>query len=364
MTTSNSIENDDQRLYRMQVRQLKDYAIFFIDLDGSIRTWNAGVEHLLGYSEKEWVGSDTSVIFIPADKAVELRESEMELARQHGRASDIRWHRRKDGSELFANGVMSAVYDAAGTVIGFTKLISDETSRKQLEDSLIESNSALEHFAYAASHDLQEPLRTIGSYAQLLGRRHGTDLSEEGNEWLSLIVKSVARMNALIQDLLTYARVGAEKDTIVSISLDQDVEAAISQLAGAIEESGAAVTHDPLPSVTAERSQITRLFQNLISNAIKYRSQDRTPKIHVSARPDGKYWIISIADNGLGFAQEYADTIFNPFKRLHSSEYSGSGVGLAICRRIVERYGGRIWAESTVDKGSTFHFTLPQDAAE
>ena len=364
MTDTSSIENDEQRLYRMQVRQLKDYAIFFIGLDGRIRTWNAGVEHLLGYSEEEWIGSDTSVIFIPADKAAALRESEMELARQQGRASDIRWHRRKDGTELFANGVMSAVYDEAGTVIGFTKLIADETSRKQLEDSLIESNSALEHFAYGASHDLQEPLRTIGSYAELLVKRHASELSETGSEWLGLIVKAVTRMNVLIQDLLTYARVGADKDTAVSISLDQDVESAMSQLAHAIEESGATVTHDPLPTVTAERSQIARLFQNLISNAIKYRSPDRAPKIHVSARPDGKYWIISIEDNGVGFGQEHAEAIFSPFTRLHGREYSGSGVGLAICRRIVERYGGRIWAESTVNEGSTFHFMVPQQRGD
>jgi PAS domain S-box-containing protein len=362
MTTTISIENDEQSLYRMQVRQMKEFAIFFIDLDGRIRTWNAGVEHLLGYSEADWIGNDTSVIFTPADKAVELRDAEMHLAREQGLASDIRWHRRKDGSEFFANGVMSAVYDPSGRLIGFTKIISDETSRKQLQDSLIESNSALEHFAYAASHDLQEPLRTIGSYAELIATEHGPELSEEGNGWLGQIIKAVARMNVLIQDLLVYARMGIEKKTTASISLDQDVESAMSQLAHAIEESGAAVTHDPLPTVTAERSQITRLFQNLIGNAIKYRSPDRPPKIHVSARPDEKHWIISVEDNGVGFAQEYAESIFSPFTRLHAREYSGSGVGLAICRRIVERYGGRIWAESTVDRGSRFHFTLPQDA--
>ena len=364
MITSNSLGIDEQQLYSLQVRQLKEYAIFFIDLDGRIRTWNAGVEYLLGYTEDEWIGSDTSLIFIPPDKAVALRESEMEIARQKGSASDIRWHRRKDGSELFANGVMTTVYDSSGTLVGFTKVISDETSRKQLEDSLIESNSALEHFAYAASHDLQEPLRTIGNYADLILSRHGKELSETGTQALGFIVKAVARTRALIQDLLMYARVGVEKETAVSVPLDQDVESAISQLAGALEESGAAVTHDPLPTVVAERTQIVRLFQNLISNAVKYRSPERTCNIHISARPDGKVWVISVADNGIGFPQEYAESIFTPFKRLHGQKYSGSGVGLAICRRIVESHGGRIWAESAVDTGSTFYFTLPASSDE
>jgi PAS domain S-box-containing protein len=347
----------------MQVRQLKEYAIFFIDLEGRIRTWNAGVEHLLGYSEEEWIASDTSVIFIPADQAVELRNAEMALAMKQGCASDIRWHRRKDGTELFANGVISAVYDASGEVIGFTKIISDETARKRLEDSLMESNSALEHFAYGASHDLQEPLRTIGSYAELLRRREG-ELSKEGADWLGLIVKAVQRMSALIQNLLLYARLGEEKETVTSFSLDQDVETAISQLALSIEESGGRVTHDPLPTVTAEHSQIVRLLQNLIGNAIKYRSPDRPPQIHISAREEEKFWVVAVEDNGLGFAQEYADTIFTPFKRLHGQEYSGSGVGLAICRRIVERYRGRIWAESRIGQGSTFLFTLPKESGE
>jgi PAS domain S-box-containing protein len=358
------MENYEDQLYRMQIRQLKQYAMFFIDPDGRIITWNAGVEHLFGYSEAEWIGSHACVIFAPADKAVELCNAEMSIAREQGWVSDIRWHRKKDGTEFFANGVISAIYDMSQTLIGFTKIISDETSRKQLENSLIESNSALEFFAFAASHDLQEPLRTIGSYAELLVRQHRGELSQEGSEWLGFIVKAVKRMNVLIQDLLLYARVGVEKETAVSISLDQDVEFATSQLAHAIEESGAEVTHDPLPTVTAERSQMTRLFLNLIGNAIKYRSPDRPPQIHISARPEEKSWIISVEDNGVGFDQRYADVIFNPFKRLHGQDYPGSGVGLAICRRIVERYGGRIWAESTPDRGSIFYFKLPQDAGD
>jgi PAS domain S-box-containing protein len=358
------MENYEYHLYRLQIRQLKQYAIFFIDLDGRNRTWNAGVEHLLGYSEAEWIGSHACEIFTPADKAVELCNAEMQIAREQGWVSDIRWHRKKDGTELFANGVLSATCDSSQKLIGFTKIISDETARKRLEDDLIESNSALEHFAFAASHDLQEPLRTIGSYAELLVRQHKSELSQEGSEWLGFIVKAVERMNTLIQDLLTYARIGVEKETPVSISLDQDVELATSQLAHAIEESGAEVTHDPLPTVTAERSQMTRLFLNLIGNAIKYRSPGRRPLIRISARPEEKYWIISVEDNGVGFDQQYADIIFSPFKRLHGQEYPGSGVGLAICRRIVERYGGRIWAESTPGRGSIFYFKLRQDAGD
>lgn len=350
----------EDQLYRVQIRQLKDYAIFFIGLDGRIETWNKGVEHLLGYTEADWIGRDASVIFVPADKATELGESEMNLARQIGCASDIRWHRRKDGSEFFANGVMSAVYDPAGTLIGFTKVISDETSRKHLENSLLASNSALEQFAYAASHDLQEPLRTIGNYAELLVKRYGNELSGGGTQWLSYVVKAVARMRALIENLLAYARLGAESEKPASLSLDEDVEGAIVQLAGALEESSGAVTHDPLPPVAAVHSQIVRLFQNLIGNAIKYRSPDRSPAVHISARPDGEYWVISVKDNGAGFAQEYADAIFAPFRRLHGQEYSGSGVGLTICRRIVESHGGKICAESNIGQGSTFHFTLPR----
>src|SRR6185312_14114054 len=169
------------------------------------------------------------------------------------------------------------------------------------------------------------------------------------------------RMKALIENLLNYARVGAEKEPPVCLSLDQDVETAIGQLSGALQEADAAVTHDPLPAVVAAHSQIVRLFQNLISNAIKYRSPDRKPTAHISARPEGKYWVISVQDNGIGFAQEYADSLFAPFKRLHGGEYSGSGVGLAICRRIVENHGGRIWADSNSGEGSTFYFTLPRN---
>jgi PAS domain S-box-containing protein len=348
-------------LYRQQIEQLQDYAFFFMDVNGIIQTWNAGVEHLFGYSEAEWIGQHASIIFTPADKAVTLCEAEMRIAREQHTAADIRWHRKKDTTEFFANGVISGLRNSSGDLLGYTKIVSDETSRKQLQDSLIQANTALENFAYAASHDLQEPLRTIGSYAQLLLRREGNQLSSSAHEYLGFITSSVSRMGTLVQDLLAYARAGVDKEPTSAVPLDMAVEAALSQLAASIQESGAAVTHDPLPTVAAEHSQMTRLFLNLISNGIKYRAPNRTPCSHISVEANDDQWTtIAVSDNGIGFAPEHTGKIFEPFTRLHGKEYSGSGVGLTICRRIVERVGGRIWAQSKVGEGSTFFFTLPR----
>ncbi len=344
----------------MQVRELRDYAMFMMDPQGFITSWNAGVEHLLGYAEQEWLGRHGSIIFTPSDKAVEVCEAELQAARENGSAADIRWHRHRDGNELFANGVLNAVRDERGTIIGFTKIISDETARKQLQDSLTESNTALEQFAYVASHDLQEPLRTMTAFAQLLVRKYRGKLDGEAESYLDFIVKGAVRMSSLIQDLLAYARLTTEEERPCSVALDEDIEAALTHLAQAIAESGAKVTHDPLPTLSVDRGQMIRLFQNLIGNAVKYRKPNEPPKVHVSAEQKGAEWVISVRDNGVGFDQKYAATIFQPFKRLHSAEeYPGSGVGLAICQRIVQSQGGRIWAESVPGEGTTFFFTLP-----
>ena len=349
-------------LYRYQVREVSEYAMFMLDPQGHILSWNAGVERLLGWSEKEWLGQHARMIFTPAEKAMEVCESEMSRAAENGSATDIRWHRRKDGTEFFANGFMNAIRDEAGAVIGFVKILSDETARKQLQDSLSESNAALEQFAYVASHDLQEPLRTMSSFAQLLTKKYDGKLDSEADKYLAFIVDASQRMSDLVRDLLEYARAATEEERPSSVALDEDLEAALTHLTQAVEESGASVTHDPMPTLQVDRGQMVRLFQNLIGNALKYRKPNQQPKIHVSAEQTGREWVIAIQDNGIGFDPQYAGSIFMPFKRLHQlGDYPGSGVGLAICKRIVEAHGGRIWAESMPGEGATFRFTLPAE---
>jgi light-regulated signal transduction histidine kinase (bacteriophytochrome) len=289
----------------------------------------------------------------------------MKLAAEQGCSTDIRWHLRKDGTELFAHGFMTAVRGDDGRLLGYSKILSDETKNKQLQDALTESNMALEQFAYVASHDLQEPLRTVGSYAQLLARRYKQRLDDEAGGFLDLIVNGAKRMSTLIDDLLTFARVQTEIDRPSSYSLDQDLETALTQLHQLIEETQATVTHDPLPTMQVDQGQMVRLFQNLVGNALKYRNSDTPPIIHVSAEQKKSAWVITVRDNGIGFDPKYAKDIFSPFKRLHGQqEYSGTGIGLAICRRIVERHGGNIWAESQPGQGSNFHFCIPAQGKE
>jgi len=284
----------------------------------------------------------------------------MILAQEVGSATDIRWHRHKSGTEFFANGFMNALRDKEGVLIGYAKILSDETARKELQDSLTESNSALEQFAYVASHDLQEPLRTIQAYSELLKSQYEGKLDAQADLSLKFILTASVRLSALVRDLLVYARLTTEQERPSSVALDEDLEAALTHLDEAIQETGATVTHDPLPTLAVDRGQMLRLFQNLIGNAVKYRKPGQSPKVHISAEQKGTEWVISVRDNGIGFAPEHASTIFVPFKRLHSErEYPGTGVGLAICRRIVNAHGGRIWAESQLGEGATISFTLP-----
>jgi PAS domain S-box-containing protein len=256
--------------------------------------------------------------------------------------------------------------NSKGEICGILGTYMDITERKRAEEKLRltladleRSNKELEQFAYVASHDLQEPLRTVSSCTQLLARRYQGKLGTDADEFIGYAVDGANRMQVLINDLLAYSRVGTHSDGCKPIDYTVVLDQALTNLKAAIEQSGAVVTHDPLPTAMADKLQLAQLFQNLIGNAIKFQGGE-PPRIHVSAEQKGNEWIFSVRDNGVGINLQYAERIFVIFQRLHTrEEYPGTGIGLAICKKIVERRGGRIWVESQLGIGSTFYFTIP-----
>jgi PAS domain S-box-containing protein len=266
------------------------------------------------------------------------------------------------------------IFDEAGRFTGYRGVGSDITERKRAEAELQHahdelahkarelerSNAELEQFAYVASHDLQEPLRMVSSYTQLIARRYGEKLDGDAKEFMNYVVDGAARMKQLIEDLLAYSRVGTKGKEFRSIELDSAFKRAVGNLRAAIEESGASVSADPLPRLSGDDGQLAQLFQNLIGNALKFRGAN-APRVHVSCSDQAKQYEIIVADNGIGIEPQYYERIFMVFQRLHTKEYPGTGIGLAICKKVVERHGGAIWVTSRPGEGSQFHFTLPKN---
>lgn len=233
---------------------------------------------------------------------------------------------------------------------------------KRVQERTVElsrTNEELRQFAYVASHDLQEPLRTIGSYAQLLAKRYKGSLDSDADDFIQYIVGGVSRMHTLLNDMLAYSRVTqSEGKVLLPAHTEAVLESAILNLEALVKETRTAITHDPLPVVMGDEIQLGQVFQNLISNAIKYRGSV-DPRIHISVRQEDGDWVFTVKDNGIGIDPQYHERIFGIFKRLHGRELPGTGMGLAICKRIIERHGGRIWVESGTGSGSRFHFTIP-----
>ncbi|HEX5417900.1 MAG TPA: PAS domain S-box protein [Chloroflexota bacterium] len=526
--------------FRLIVDGAKDYAIYMLDPDGRVVSWNAGAERIKGYSAEEIIGQDFGRFYPPEDQAQGKPAAALRGAASEGRYEDEGWRVREDGGRFWASSVITALRDDQGGLRGFAKVTRDITARRQAErrqavqyavariladvgdlaaamprileamgstlewewtafwqvdpttsklryagswqaphveaDSLVRrsqtmmlgrgegwvgriwshgqsdwvadlahaedvlraeaaakagfrsalgfpvgsgtevlgvvelfgrqapepdsdllaalssighqigqyierkraeeglrqtaatlahqaeqlarSNAELQQFAYVASHDLQEPLRMVASYTQLLGRRYKGKLDQDADEFIAFAVDGATRMQVLINDLLAYSRVGTRGKEFVPTDCNALVDRVIADLDAAIAESHAVVTRDELPMVLADSSQLGQLFQNLIGNGIKYHGAV-PPRIHVAARRDRATWVFSVRDNGIGIEPQYFERIFVLFQRLHGKgEYPGTGIGLAICKKIVERHGGRIWLESEPDKGSTFFFTL------
>jgi len=347
--------------------ELADSGLAHVSLDGRFLRVNRRMCEIFGYSEAELRQLTAKDISHPEDRDLadgpraRLLAGEIESARLDKR------YFRKDGRLIWVNIAIAMERDAGGRPLYAISVLDDITERKNAEAALHEaheelkrSNSELEQFAYVASHDLQEPLRMVSSYAQLLGRRYGDKLGTDAREFMGYIVDGAARMKQLIEDLLAYSRVGTKSRDFKPIELEKALSRALANLKAAIDESGAAVTHDPLPTLPADPVQLAQVFQNLIGNALKFRSQS-APKVHVAVHDLGEACEIAVRDNGIGIEPQYFERIFMVFQRLHDKgQYPGTGIGLAICKKVVDRHGGRIWGDGRPGQGAKFTFTLPR----
>lgn len=243
-------------------------------------------------------------------------------------------------------------------------MFKDITERKRIENEVRRSQEELQQFAYVTAHDLQEPLRTITGYLSLLTERCAPLVEDaKAAKYVNRAVEGTRRMQVLIEDLLTYSRISSKAAVLQPVNTGAVVATVLEDLHALVVESNVQIVIEELPMVHADRAQIKHLFQNLLTNAIKYRAKN--PRIKISARPSGASWLFSVADNGIGLDMEYAKRIFLIFQRLHGrAEYAGTGIGLAVCKRIVEKLGGKIWVESAVNEGATFYFTIPQIKVE
>jgi PAS domain S-box-containing protein len=353
---------------KLLIENIKDYAIFMLDNDGYVENWNTGAEKLTGYKENKILGQPFSKFYFSEDNESGIPSNGLKFASLENAFEHDAWIVKNDKTSFWANVIINSIRDIDGDLIGYSIAMHDITEKKNASEELEEyasklerSNEELEQFAYVASHDLQEPLRMVGSYLGLLERRYKDKIDKDASDFIYYAVDGAKRMQTLINDLLSYSRISSRGKPFEIINCKDLINGILKNLEIAIKESGAIIELGYLPDhIVVDKTQISQLFQNLTGNALKF-CRNRKPEIKISAEDDGKCWVFSFKDNGIGIEPEYFERIFVIFQRLHGkAEYAGTGIGLAICKKIVLRHDGDIWVNSEPDKGSTFYFTIPK----
>ncbi len=344
--------------------------VLTLDENRRIESVNAACTAIFGYTAEEMIGQDSRMLtadsYRPEHEAFFTNARNMPDSDVGGGGVREATARHKDGTEFPVQAAVSAF-----TIQGkryYSSIVRDITKTRQAEDNrqklltrLTESNTELERFAYVASHDMQEPLRMVLNFSQIIVKDYGDRLDDEGKEYLKIVGDSALRMRDMVQDLLEYARLGREGLSFGDVDLGVELSHVVENLRELVRDSGAVVTWDQMPKVRGNAVQIMRLLQNLIANAIKYQSPGNTPNIHVGVTEVDGDWQFTVTDNGMGIEKAFIDQVFEPFRRLHNWDtIRGTGLGLSVCRKIVENHSGRIWATSELKHGSTFYFTLPQ----
>lgn len=357
--------SQSQHLLSKMLGDIEDYAILFLDKDGNVGSWNKGAEKIKGYSSEEIIGMNFRSFYNSESRRNGTPELLIEEAKLKGKVQHRGWRVRKDGTEFWAHVTITAIYDEDNELIGFSKFTRDLTEKMNAEKAMKEyarelefRNKELEQFVYIASHDLQEPLLTVNNFVGLLRDEYSEQLDENGELYLDFIHQSTERMKSLIKGLLDYARLGTHQPKKL-VNCNYLLDSIQADLFSQIEAADAEIIYQNLPVIYGYETAIRQLFQNLISNALKFRKSNVPPKIHVSALNDDDYWKFEVRDNGIGIEARFTEKIFVIFQRLHGrSDYEGHGIGLSHCKKIVELHNGEISVESVVGEGSRFYFTL------